>query len=94
MLQRQVDELDDLKASHYHEIVDHEAEIWNAVQSKVRLLATTVGFYSSFPRFAWLSGQRWMFSIALRPRRKYFNDVIQAANAGLMHMFCLFNSQF
>lgn len=35
VLQRQVDELDDLKASHYHEIVEHEAEVWNAVQNKV-----------------------------------------------------------
>jgi hypothetical protein len=77
VLQRQVDELDNLKASHYHEIVEHEAEVWNAVQSKVRLLVTWVArFYSSFPRFAWLSGQRWMFSIDLRPRRKYFHDVI------------------
>ena len=37
VLQRQVDELDELKASHYHEIIEHEEEIWNVVQSKVRL---------------------------------------------------------
>jgi hypothetical protein len=37
VLQRQVDELDELKASHYQEIVEHEEEIWNVVQSKVRL---------------------------------------------------------
>ena len=35
MLQRQVDELDDLKLSHYQEIVEHEEEVWNVVQSKV-----------------------------------------------------------
>jgi hypothetical protein len=35
VLQRQVDELDELKVSHYQEIVDHEEEVWEAVQSKV-----------------------------------------------------------
>ncbi|EAU84570.2 hypothetical protein CC1G_00089 [Coprinopsis cinerea okayama7 len=35
ILQRQVDELDELKVSHYQEIMDHEEEIWNGVQSKV-----------------------------------------------------------
>ncbi|KAF4619611.1 hypothetical protein D9613_005575 [Agrocybe pediades] len=35
VLQRQVDELDELKASHYHEIVAHEEEVWDAVQSKL-----------------------------------------------------------
>jgi hypothetical protein len=35
VLQRQVDELDDLKISHYQEIVEHEEEVWNVVQSKV-----------------------------------------------------------
>jgi len=37
VLQHQVDDLDELKASHYQEIVEHEEEIWNVVQSKVRL---------------------------------------------------------
>ena len=36
VLQRQVDELDELKLSHYQEIIEHEEEIWNAVQNKVR----------------------------------------------------------
>jgi len=36
ILQRQVDELDDLKASHYREIVDHEEKVWEVVQAKVR----------------------------------------------------------
>jgi len=35
VLQHQVDDLDELKASHYQEIVEHEEEIWNVVQSKV-----------------------------------------------------------
>ena len=36
VLQRQVDELDDLKASHYQEILEHEEEVWDVVQNKVR----------------------------------------------------------
>lgn len=36
VLQRQVDDLDELKVSHYHEIIEHEEEVWNVVQSKVR----------------------------------------------------------
>lgn len=35
VLQRQVDDLDELKVSHYHEIIEHEEEVWNVVQSKV-----------------------------------------------------------
>ncbi|KAJ3503854.1 hypothetical protein NLJ89_g8244 [Agrocybe chaxingu] len=35
VLQRQVDELDELKASHYQEIIEHEDEVWNVVQGKV-----------------------------------------------------------
>lgn len=37
MLQRQVDELDDLKAAHYQEIMEHEEEVWDVVQGKVNL---------------------------------------------------------
>ncbi len=37
MLQRQVDELDELKARHYQEIVEHEEEVWDFVQGKVCL---------------------------------------------------------
>ncbi|KAH9844018.1 uncharacterized protein C8Q71DRAFT_24980 [Rhodofomes roseus] len=37
VLQRQVDELDDLKAQHYEEIIDHEEEVWDFVQGKVCL---------------------------------------------------------
>lgn len=35
MLQRQVEELDDLRVSHYQEIMDHEEEVWDFVQGKV-----------------------------------------------------------
>jgi len=35
VLQRQVDDLDDLKAEHYQEIMEHEEEVWNVVQGKV-----------------------------------------------------------
>ena len=34
VLQRQVDELDDLKSQHYQEIVEHEEQVWDAVQGK------------------------------------------------------------
>jgi hypothetical protein len=37
ILQRQVDELDDLKAQHYQEILEHEEEVWDLVQGKVGL---------------------------------------------------------
>ena len=36
ILQRQVDELDALKVHHYEEILEHEEEVWDAVQGKVR----------------------------------------------------------
>lgn len=35
VLQRQVDELDELKLAHYQEIVEHEEEVWDVVQGKV-----------------------------------------------------------
>lgn len=35
ILQRQVDELDELKVSHYQEIIEHEEEVWDVVQGKV-----------------------------------------------------------
>lgn len=34
ILQRQVDDLDDLKAQHYQEIVEHEEQVWDTVQGK------------------------------------------------------------
>jgi dTDP-4-dehydrorhamnose 3,5-epimerase-like enzyme len=38
MLQKHVDELDVLKASHYAEIVEHEEKVWTVVQGKVSLV--------------------------------------------------------
>ena len=35
VLQRQVDDLDELKAHHYQEIMEHEEEVWDFVQGKV-----------------------------------------------------------
>ncbi|THH06740.1 hypothetical protein EW146_g9522 [Bondarzewia mesenterica] len=35
ILQRQVDELDGLKARHYEEILEHEEEVWDVVQGKL-----------------------------------------------------------
>ena len=35
VLQRQVDDLDDIKAAHYQEILEHEEEVWDVVQAKV-----------------------------------------------------------
>lgn len=35
ILQRQVDEFDKLKISHYEEIIEHEEEVWDVVQGKV-----------------------------------------------------------
>ncbi|KAI5120914.1 hypothetical protein M0805_002894 [Coniferiporia weirii] len=38
VLQRQVEELDELRVSHYQEILEHEEEIWDFVQGKVSLV--------------------------------------------------------
>jgi len=35
VLQRQVENLDQLKARHYEEIIEHEEEVWDVVQGKV-----------------------------------------------------------
>ncbi|KAF8232456.1 hypothetical protein L208DRAFT_1397441 [Tricholoma matsutake] len=35
ILQQQVDDLDELKASHYREIIEHEEQVWEVVQGKV-----------------------------------------------------------
>ena len=49
MLQRQVDELDDLKVQHYQEIVDHEEEVWDVVQAKMCLLVrSTLDVFDRF----------------------------------------------
>ncbi|KAL1946672.1 hypothetical protein VTO73DRAFT_14776 [Trametes versicolor] len=41
VLQKQVDDLDELKARHYEEIVEHEEEVWDFVQGKVCLVVRT-----------------------------------------------------
>ncbi|KAF8826535.1 hypothetical protein HHX47_DHR5000165 [Lentinula edodes] len=47
VLQRQVDELDELKAEHYAEIVEHEEEVWDVVQGKRTFVNNdTVNTYS------------------------------------------------
>ncbi|KAF5333316.1 hypothetical protein D9611_002206 [Ephemerocybe angulata] len=38
VLQQQVDDLDELKANHYLEIVEHEEKVWDVVQTKVCVL--------------------------------------------------------
>ncbi|KAH9951810.1 hypothetical protein B0H21DRAFT_684853 [Amylocystis lapponica] len=49
VLQRQVDELDDLKAQHYQEIVEHEEEVWDFVQGKVCLVVrSTMDVFDRF----------------------------------------------
>ncbi|KAJ3762894.1 hypothetical protein EV360DRAFT_34662 [Lentinula raphanica] len=49
VLQRQVDELDELKAGHYAEIVEHEEEVWDVVQGKMCLVVrSTLDVYDRF----------------------------------------------
>ncbi|KAI0301811.1 hypothetical protein B0F90DRAFT_1627989 [Multifurca ochricompacta] len=38
VLQRQVDDLDQLKSRHYEEIIEHEEEVWDVVQGKISLV--------------------------------------------------------
>jgi len=49
ILQRQVDELDELKAQHYQEIIEHEEEVWDFVQGKVCLVVrSTMDVFDRF----------------------------------------------
>ncbi|KAF9076411.1 hypothetical protein BDP27DRAFT_1379955 [Rhodocollybia butyracea] len=49
VLQRQVDELDELKACHYAEIVEHEEEVWDVVQAKTCIVVrSTLDVYDKF----------------------------------------------
>uniref|UniRef100_A0A0W0F8K1 IMD domain-containing protein n=1 Tax=Moniliophthora roreri TaxID=221103 RepID=A0A0W0F8K1_MONRR len=49
VLQRQVDELDELKAGHYQEIIEHEEEVWDVVQGKVCLVVrSTLDVFDRF----------------------------------------------
>ncbi|KAF8164982.1 hypothetical protein B0H34DRAFT_649480 [Crassisporium funariophilum] len=49
VLQRQVDELDELKVSHYEEIIEHEEEVWDVVQGKVCIVVrSTMDVFDRF----------------------------------------------
>ncbi|KAJ7507536.1 hypothetical protein B0H11DRAFT_1967564 [Mycena galericulata] len=49
VLQRQVDELDDLKIAHYQEIVEHEQEVWDVVQGKICIvMRSTMDVFDKF----------------------------------------------
>ncbi|KAF7301464.1 RRM domain-containing protein [Mycena indigotica] len=49
VLQRQVDDLDDLKVAHYQEIVDHEEEVWDVVQGKICIaVRSTMDVFDKF----------------------------------------------
>ncbi|KAJ7368072.1 hypothetical protein DFH08DRAFT_13852 [Mycena albidolilacea] len=49
VLQRQVDELDDLKAAHYQEIMEHEEEVWDVVQNKICIvMRSTMDVFDRF----------------------------------------------
>lgn len=49
VLQKQVDELDELKAQHYEEIIEHEEEVWDFVQGKVCLVVrSTMDVFDRF----------------------------------------------
>ncbi|KAF5370013.1 hypothetical protein D9758_001265 [Tetrapyrgos nigripes] len=49
VLQRQVDDLDELKENHYQEIMEHEEEVWDVVQGKVCLVVrSTLDVFDRF----------------------------------------------
>ncbi|KAJ7068068.1 hypothetical protein C8F01DRAFT_1116721 [Mycena amicta] len=49
VLQRQVDDLDDLKVAHYQEIVEHEEEVWDVVQGKLCIaVRSTMDVFDKF----------------------------------------------
>ncbi|KAG6820446.1 hypothetical protein H0H93_000442 [Arthromyces matolae] len=49
VLQRQVDELDHMKESHYREIVEHEEEVWDFVQAKTSVVVrSTMDVFDRF----------------------------------------------
>jgi len=48
-LQRQVEELDELRVSYYQEILEHEEKVWDFVQSKVSLVVrSTLDVFDRF----------------------------------------------
>jgi len=49
VLQRQVDDLDNMKASHYREINEHEGQVWDVVQGKVCIVVrSTMDVFDRF----------------------------------------------
>ncbi|KAG6890944.1 hypothetical protein C0995_000901 [Termitomyces sp. Mi166 len=49
VLQRQVDELDHMKESHYREIVEHEEQVWDVVQAKTSVVVrSTMDVFDRF----------------------------------------------
>ncbi|TFY72505.1 hypothetical protein EVG20_g502 [Dentipellis fragilis] len=49
ILQRQVDDLDELKSHHYEEILEHEEEVWDVVQGKICLVVrSTLDVFDRF----------------------------------------------
>jgi hypothetical protein len=48
ILQQQVNDLDQLKAAHYQEIIEHEEQVWEVVQGKVRGLETFCACISTY----------------------------------------------
>ncbi|CAL1702330.1 unnamed protein product [Somion occarium] len=49
VLQRQVEELDELKANHYQDIVEHEEEVWDVVQGKICIVVrSTLDVFDRF----------------------------------------------
>lgn len=73
MLQRQVDDLDELKAHHYQEIMEHEEEVWDFVQGKVcffRKPSRRKFYIDIFRRYALWYGQVWTCLIGLRLKRR------------------------
>lgn len=74
VLQRQVDDLDELKLMHYQKIIEHEEGVWDVVQGKVSCPGLAFGcpnFGLAELRFALSSGLRWTYSTDLPQKRKY-----------------------
>jgi hypothetical protein len=72
VLQRQVEDLDQLKAGHYAEIMEHEEEVWDVVQGKVlqNVLVLMGKSRKTLPRSALWFVQHSTFSIGLHQKRK------------------------
>ena len=61
MLQRQVEELDELRVAHYQEILEHEEYVWDFVQGKVSLVVrSTLDVLDRFTSKACATLFRWL----------------------------------